>query len=298
MGVESGTGVRSFRGGRLGRRTGSVTWSALTDAALPDERLSADELLACCWEDPGVVLGSAAGDGRGVGGDAARSATAHARVRQAARRASRRAASRSRIGAAGRGRAVGVGPGRHASCTCPAPPPPTCGPASTCDAPAMLCLAEAAGYDETGAAFDMSVACRLPRTRCPTASSSAARWTTPTAAAVEASGRRRVAALAGRGTGAASSRAPASPPSMSAPARRSASPATRSTGRAGSAPPAPRPPHLHRGIGLALLGEVCADLHGGRLHRRRDLLDRAGRLLRRSRRDDLPLLPHLPPAPP
>ena len=29
----------------------------LTDAALPDERLTSDELLACCWEDPGVVLG-------------------------------------------------------------------------------------------------------------------------------------------------------------------------------------------------------------------------------------------------
>ena len=32
---------------------------ALTDAAMADEQLTSDELLACCWEDPGTVLGSA-----------------------------------------------------------------------------------------------------------------------------------------------------------------------------------------------------------------------------------------------
>ncbi len=36
--------------------------AALCDAAAPAERLTGDELLACCWEDPGVVLGTA--DGR------------------------------------------------------------------------------------------------------------------------------------------------------------------------------------------------------------------------------------------
>jgi GNAT superfamily N-acetyltransferase len=35
----------------------------LTEAALPAERLSADELLACCWDDPGVVLGCDDGSG-------------------------------------------------------------------------------------------------------------------------------------------------------------------------------------------------------------------------------------------
>ncbi len=30
---------------------------------MPAEALSADELLACCWDDPGVVLGPADGSG-------------------------------------------------------------------------------------------------------------------------------------------------------------------------------------------------------------------------------------------
>jgi len=38
-------------------RVGDLT--ALTTAAMPAEALSADELLACCWDDPGVVLGPA-----------------------------------------------------------------------------------------------------------------------------------------------------------------------------------------------------------------------------------------------
>ena len=36
---------------------------ALADVALPDERLGVDDLLACCWEDPGVVLGADDGSG-------------------------------------------------------------------------------------------------------------------------------------------------------------------------------------------------------------------------------------------
>jgi GNAT superfamily N-acetyltransferase len=35
----------------------------LVDAALPGEDLSTDELVACCWDDPGVVLGDADGLG-------------------------------------------------------------------------------------------------------------------------------------------------------------------------------------------------------------------------------------------
>jgi GNAT superfamily N-acetyltransferase len=35
---------------------------ALCDAALPAERLVADELVACCYDDEGIVLGSAGGD--------------------------------------------------------------------------------------------------------------------------------------------------------------------------------------------------------------------------------------------
>ena len=34
----------------------------LLDAALPAEELSLDEVVACCWDDPGVVLGDATGE--------------------------------------------------------------------------------------------------------------------------------------------------------------------------------------------------------------------------------------------
>jgi len=37
--------------------------AVLVDAALPHEGLSPDELLACCWDDPGVVLGLPGGGG-------------------------------------------------------------------------------------------------------------------------------------------------------------------------------------------------------------------------------------------
>lgn len=36
--------------------------AALVEAALPHEELTEDELLACCWDDPGLVLGTDAGD--------------------------------------------------------------------------------------------------------------------------------------------------------------------------------------------------------------------------------------------
>ena len=34
----------------------------LLDEALPAEELSLDELVACCWDDEGVVLGDAGGE--------------------------------------------------------------------------------------------------------------------------------------------------------------------------------------------------------------------------------------------
>jgi GNAT superfamily N-acetyltransferase len=37
--------------------------AGLTTLAMPAERLTADELLACCWDDPGVVLGLPGGEG-------------------------------------------------------------------------------------------------------------------------------------------------------------------------------------------------------------------------------------------
>ncbi len=37
--------------------------AALCAAAMPDEHLNADELLAACWDDPGVVLGDPSGAG-------------------------------------------------------------------------------------------------------------------------------------------------------------------------------------------------------------------------------------------
>jgi len=42
-------------------RAGDFT--ALVSAALPDEDLSVDELLACCWDDPGVVFATPDGAG-------------------------------------------------------------------------------------------------------------------------------------------------------------------------------------------------------------------------------------------
>src|SRR5512138_455534 len=37
--------------------------AALIEDALPDEGLTQDELLACCWDDPGVVLAPPDGSG-------------------------------------------------------------------------------------------------------------------------------------------------------------------------------------------------------------------------------------------
>lgn len=36
---------------------------AITDAVLPGEKLTPDELEACCWDDPGAVLGTAGDEG-------------------------------------------------------------------------------------------------------------------------------------------------------------------------------------------------------------------------------------------
>lgn len=44
-------------------RDRSVELTALVDAALPAEGITDDELLACCWDDPGVVLATSEGDG-------------------------------------------------------------------------------------------------------------------------------------------------------------------------------------------------------------------------------------------
>jgi GNAT superfamily N-acetyltransferase len=41
----------------------STELASLVDAAMPAEGLTDDELLACCWDDPGVVLATPSGDG-------------------------------------------------------------------------------------------------------------------------------------------------------------------------------------------------------------------------------------------
>jgi GNAT superfamily N-acetyltransferase len=53
------------------QRAGLVEWgqeratdlSALVDDVMPEERLSHDELLSCCWDDPGTVLAFPGGEG-------------------------------------------------------------------------------------------------------------------------------------------------------------------------------------------------------------------------------------------
>ena len=127
----------------------------LTDGGLPDERLTSDELLACCWDDPGVVFGlpDATGAVSAVMRQFGDHRVAFVKLLVVSRGSRRHGHGRALLAAAEQW-AWDAGAGElHLSGSAPA----YLWPGVDVRATAMLCLAEAAGYEETGAAFDMSV---------------------------------------------------------------------------------------------------------------------------------------------
>ena len=229
---------------------------SLTDAALADEHLTADELLTCCWEDAGVVLGTDDGSAavsvvvRGAGQLAA--AFVKLVVVHPDRR--RQGLGRSLLRAA-EGWAWDRGAADlHLSGSAPA----YLWPGVDVRFTAMLCLAEADGYEDTGAAFDMSVP---------------AAFRHPAPDGVEL---RRT--LSDEDVGAVDAFVAREWPNWVAEQRRAVEQGTclaafdsstgeavafacHSVNRAGwFGPTGTAPAHRHRSIGLALLGEVCTDL--------------------------------------
>ena len=129
--------------------------STLVDAALPGERFTADELLACCFDDPGIVLALA--DGSGVVSAVVRSFGDHhvgwVRLLAVHPGARRHGHGRALLAAAeewayDRG-ASEIQLGGSA--------PFYLWPAVPGDALDMLCLAEAARYEPTGAEINMTI---------------------------------------------------------------------------------------------------------------------------------------------
>jgi GNAT superfamily N-acetyltransferase len=129
--------------------------ASLVEAALPSERFSADELLACCFDDPGVVL--ALGDGSGAVGAVVRDhgdrLVGWVRLVAVEPGARRRGRGRALLSAAedwlfDHG-AAEVQLGGSA--------PFYLWPAVPGDALEMLCLVEAARYQPTGAELNMSI---------------------------------------------------------------------------------------------------------------------------------------------
>ncbi len=127
----------------------------LAVASMPAEQLSADELLACCWEDPGVVLATSEGTGAisatvrrwgsvtigyvkflAVHPGARRLGVGHALLEAAEQWATAQGAGEMHLGGSA---------------------PFYLWPGVDVRALPMLCLAEASGYEETGAALNMSV---------------------------------------------------------------------------------------------------------------------------------------------
>jgi mycothiol synthase len=253
-------------GGRSPRQALGVTevWgperadelSVVLADALPGEGLTADELLACCWDDPGVVLASS-------GGDAVLSAVVRRRDRQTtawikavavvpgARRLGRArmllAEAETWAWAAG---AAEVRWGDAA--------PFYLWPGIDVRFTPALCLAEASGYDEAGANVNLS---------CPTTHRAKPPEGVVIRRALEDEDARAVLQLvedqwpwwldeAQRGIehgcclGAFGAAAPAA-----------AGFACHSVNRAGwVGPMATDPAGRHGGVGSALLGEVCKDL--------------------------------------
>lgn len=129
--------------------------TALCAAAMPAEVLSADELLGCCWDDPGLVLGDAGGDGAVSAvirrwGDHAVGYLKLLVVPPGARRAG---VGRALLTAAESWAWDQGASELHLGGSAPF----YLWPGVDVRALAMLCLAESAGYEPTGAALNMSV---------------------------------------------------------------------------------------------------------------------------------------------
>ena len=144
--------------------TDVVTWggehadelAALVAAALPDEELSADELLACCWEDPapGVVLATADGTGA-VSATAGQHGVGFIKLLAVHPAARRRGTGRTLLGAAHEWLQ------RDHACTAivaGAAAPFYLWPGVDVAHTEMLCLLEGAGYHVTGAGVNMRCA--------------------------------------------------------------------------------------------------------------------------------------------
>jgi GNAT superfamily N-acetyltransferase len=122
----------------------------LVDASLPGEDLSGDELIACCWDDPGVVLASVGG--AGVVASVSRGTTGFVRLLVVAPQARRLGQGRELLAGAeawlsGQGcTEVWAGPSA----------PFYLWPGVDVRWTAALCLFEQAGYRAVGAELNMS----------------------------------------------------------------------------------------------------------------------------------------------
>lgn len=136
-------------------RVGDLT--ELATAAMPTEALSADELLACCWDDPGVVLGNGDGSGAiaaGLSRDLDGQVTSVAAKLLAVHPGRRREG----LGRALLGELESWAWDRGAGAvTLGAAAPFYLWPGVDVRALAMSCLAEQAGYRDLGLALNMSV---------------------------------------------------------------------------------------------------------------------------------------------
>jgi GNAT superfamily N-acetyltransferase len=149
----------------------------LTDAAMPSEGLSRDELLACCWDDPGAVLAA----GRSNGSDRSRPADGRdgaTVVFDGTAGAAAAVVRRSGDRAVGFVKLLAVHPGARrlghglallravedwawdegaSELHLAGSAPFYLWPGIDVRATAMQCLVEVAGYEQTGVAFDMSL---------------------------------------------------------------------------------------------------------------------------------------------
>jgi GNAT superfamily N-acetyltransferase len=129
--------------------------AALTEATLVAEAFSVDELLACCWDDPGVVL--AAADGTGAAAAVVRRSgdrvTGYVKLVAVHPGARRTGVGRALLAAAEQWAWDEGASEIHLAGSAPF----YLWPGVDVRALGMLCLAESAGYHETGVALNMSV---------------------------------------------------------------------------------------------------------------------------------------------
>lgn len=147
--------VRRVTGVTERRRSDIAEVAALVESALPGERLTADELMACCFDDPGVVLGLS--DGSGVVSAVVRPFGEHqvgwVRLLAVDADARRRGHGRALLAAAEEwsfdqgARELQLGGSA----------PFYLWPAVPGDALEMLCLAEAARYEPGGGELNMTI---------------------------------------------------------------------------------------------------------------------------------------------